>query len=503
MIVAIIYILVLSFLIYKIPFFRDNAFEFKKFRALNIVFLIKLMAGIGLTWVYTHYYPDRKAADIFKYYDDAKVMFSAFENGQYDDYFKMVFGFSNDNLHFDEAYYHKMNHWYRQYDFGTYNDNHTIIRFNALVMLFSFGSYHVHTVVICFLSLLGLMALYHAFEYFLPSKKKILFLSVFLMPSVLFWGSGVLKEGILLFALGFLFHSFFNLIIHKKRFLSNILMLGASIFLISINKTYWLLAIVPALACFSVVHFFKIDKAFLTYLGLYTLVFFGTLGMSSWFYENKVLETLSLKHRDFIAVAKGGVFLQNGREFARIAPDKKEYLDTISAKTFKIKPGSEYMYWKNENLTDTIFVKSSADTSTYTLVWDLPLAGSAIEMDQLKPTYGSLFRTAPKAMYNALAKPGLLSAKSMFERISSLENSLVLLFLILCTIWCRTGMNKNLFSLCFFLSVTILFLIGYTTPVAGAIVRYKVPALPFIILCGVIIFDTHRLKFFSDKPKSE
>ncbi len=501
MIIACIYVLIFSVIIHVAPFFENNVFGYKKFKALNAVFLLKVSCGFFLTWIYTSYYPDRQSADIFKYYDDAKIMFSAYEQGRYEDFFRMVFGFSNDSPYFDTNYYNHMNHWYRHYDFGTYNDNHTIIRFNALAMVISFGSFHAHTVFMCFISFWGLTALYKAFKEFLPNKEKVLFVSVFLLPSVLFWASGVLKEGILLFALGFLLHSFFNLIIHRQRILSNLIMLGFSVCLLIINKQYLLVAAVPALGCFLMVHVLNFKKPFLFYLGIYLMAAFGVYGYTAKFSEENILQTLSLKQRDFIAVSKGGVFIQNEKIFVRIAPDKKEFLDTLSKNTFRIKPGSSYMYWKNESLNDTLYAGNSIDTASYKLIWDLPLAGSTINIPKLEPTLASVFKTAPRALFNALAKPGLLSAKSFLERISAVENALILLFLIVCTLLCRTGMNKNLFALCFFLSITILFLIGYTTPVAGAIVRYKVPILPFIMLCGIVIFDTNKLKFLADKPK--
>ena len=98
---------------------------------------LKVLAGVGMYWLYTSYYPDRSTADIFKYFDDSKVMFDAlFE--QPGDYFKMLFGIANEGAHFDESYYQQMNHWFRKWERGIYNDSHTIIRFNALVRLFSF-----------------------------------------------------------------------------------------------------------------------------------------------------------------------------------------------------------------------------------------------------------------------------------------------------------------------------------------------------------------------------
>src|ERR1039458_397029 len=153
MILTCAYILLFCMLIFLLPFFKDNTIKPWAFVS---VFLLKMMAGFFLTWVYTYYYPDRQTADIFKYFDDSNVMFSAVTNHHYLDYLKMLTGIGNDNTYFDETYYYKMNHWYRHYDYGTYNDNHTIIRFNALSMLFSFGNFNVHTVFICFACLLGL-----------------------------------------------------------------------------------------------------------------------------------------------------------------------------------------------------------------------------------------------------------------------------------------------------------------------------------------------------------
>jgi hypothetical protein len=498
MVLSCIYILIFCALIYLLPFFKDNAMKRRFFIS---AFLLKIVAGFFLTWIYTSYYPDRQTADIYKYFDDSKIIFSAFKNHNYVDYLKMISGIGNDNTYFNETYYSKMNHWFRHYDFGTYNDNHTIIRFNALAMLFSFQNFNVHTIIMCFVCFLGLTALYKAFVSYFVHKEKLLFAALFLIPSVVFWSSGVLKEGILLVALGFLFFSFFHVFILRKHILLNAICLLASSFLILIDKNYILLAVVPALLCFYSVNKFNITRPLLFYLGFYMVAFFMGLFFSNLFLENNLLEIFSLKQRDFINVSKGGVFIQNDTYFVRIDPTKKIFLDTLSKNNFKIKPGSSYMYWTNENFTDTLYTQNSTDTMKYHLVWDLPIAGSTINISRLDPTLFSLFKTAPAALYNSLCKPSLFSAKSFLERFSALENACVLIFLIVCVWFKKHSYNRNLFALCLFICLVILLLIGYTTPVAGAIVRYKVPIMPFLLLCGILIIDEKRLKFFFKKPK--
>jgi hypothetical protein len=491
MLIAAFYIAFFLFLTWRMPFFRLEKIHRA---ALPAVFLLKLAAGFFLTWIYTSYYKDRSTADIYKYYDDAKVIYSAFENHHYSDYFKMISGLGNDNPYFDVQYYNKMNNWYRIYDFSAYNDNHTIIRVNALIMPFAFGSFHVHTVFMCFASLFGLTALYRCFAPHFAEKEKILFGIIFLVPSVLFWGSGVLKEGILLLALGFLFYSFWQLFVRRQHILLNILSFCLSVFLLLINKNYLLLAVAPALLCYFIVHRFALKRPLLFYGGFYL-----TALVLSLLFSHNLLENLSLKQRDFIAVSQGGVYLQNGRQFARIAPDKKEYLDTLSKSMFRIKPGSKYMYWNNTDLTDTIFVASSTDTSTYALVWDLPHAGSTISIAKVEPNLFSFIKTAPLALYNSLCKPGLFSAGSFLELVSALENTVVLIFLLGCLLRHKKTFDKNIFALCLFISLSILLLIGYTTPVAGAIMRYKVPVMSFLLMCGLVVLDETKIRFLSKK----
>ncbi|MGZ3861738.1 MAG: hypothetical protein ACXVPN_00360 [Bacteroidia bacterium] len=493
MLLVSLYIVLFIILIYTLPFFKENYIHRG---ALTGVFLIKIAAGFFLTWVYTKYYTERQAADIFKYFDDSKVMYSAFANHRYGDYLKMLIGIANDSPYFDKTYYDVMLNWYRAYDFN-YNDNHTIIRFNGFVMMFSGGNYNVHTVFMCFTGLFGLTALYKSFAEYFRGKEKLLFIALFLIPSVIFWSSGVLKEGILIFAMGLLFYTFMNAFIHKKNLIRNLILLLISVFLITINKNYLLYAIVPALLCYYIVYRFNIKRVFIFFGLMYITGCVGLMLVSP-----GILNELSLKQRDFIAVAKGGTYLKNDQYKIRIAPDKKEYLDTIAPKIFRIKPGSSYFCWKEGTPSDTIFVTNSSDTARFYLLWDYPEAGSTIQVEQLEPTIFSFIKNAPFALYSSLCKPGLFSSKSLFEKMAALENIATIIFLLLCIWFRKKEFEKKLLALCLFFSLTLLLLIGYTTPIAGAIMRYKVPLMPFLLMSGIVILDEKRLKFFSEKSGS-
>jgi len=174
-----LYIAFFSWLILKLRFFKVESISSWFFVG---VFFIKLLSALALTLIYTFYYTDRSTADIFKYFDDSKILFSAIHNNPLD-YLKIVTGFDSDAPQL-KPYYLDCNFWYKKFNYMLYNDNRTIIRFNAIVMLFSFGKFFVHNVFMSFLSFIGLMGIYKVFISKFEDKKWELLLVIFLVPSV-------------------------------------------------------------------------------------------------------------------------------------------------------------------------------------------------------------------------------------------------------------------------------------------------------------------------------
>lgn len=241
-------------------FFNDDTIPKYWFIA---VFGIKLIVSIALTMIYTNYYTDRNTADIFKYFDDSKVMFNALKTNPID-YFKMLLGIQNDTPYFNITYYDKMRFWYSEYPTNIFSDSHTIIRFNAFVHLFSFGHFHVHNVFINFISLVGLTAIYKTAINYIKQSKKMVFYAIFFAPSVLFWGSGLLKEGIIFLGLGMLLLHMHQLSI--KICWKSTLIVFLSIVLISYTKMYILAALFPAIVGLIIYKKGLKQNAFLAYI---------------------------------------------------------------------------------------------------------------------------------------------------------------------------------------------------------------------------------------------
>lgn len=419
---SLLYTLVFAWIILKSKFFSLQGISKK---AVIGVFLLKITAGVLMFFIYSFYYTDRATADIFKYFDDSKVMYDAlFKNPL--DYFRMLTGIANDSPYFDQ-YYQQMNNWYRVFESNIYNDSHTIIRFNAFIRLFSFGYYNVHTVFICFLSLIGQAALYKFFYSFMKDKRRELFFAVFLMPSVVFWGSGVLKEGLLLFAMG-MFLYYLGKLLNRKTIIKSIVLIALSTLLLLYTKYYIFIILLPLTLAYVWCRLTRPRLILLKYAVVLLLFALIGLNIHHIFPGYNVLQIIAQKQNDFVGLA--------------------------------------------------IEMKS----------------GSLISERLLQPDLGDMLLSFPTAFYNTLVRPYIFEAKSFIMLFAAAENLMILFLIILTLIFS----SRKAFALPEFYLVLMFFtgtfiLTGLTTPVIGAMVRYKVPAMPFLMISLLFLINKEKL----------
>jgi len=470
------------------------------------IFLLKILFGATLWAVYTFYYSDRMTADIYKFFDASQVMYNAFWTNK-EDFFRLLFGMQNDHEYFEQNYQTYMINWTQKYASDFNHETHTMIRFNTILRFFSLGGYYqVHSIFMCFISLTGLTAIYKTFSVHLKGKGKLLTAAVFLAPSVLFWGSGVLKEGLLIFALGMLIYSFYQLIL-KGFSIKGIIWICFSAFLLSITKLYILIAIVPCLIAMLLAAKSPLKHPLINYV--ITIGFFTLIGanLHHIFNTRDYLDFLAKKQWNFINTSKGGAYLErtieektdtiyiSSEHLNKIIKFKQEKFARFITYC-KLKPGTPYYLTSIERPINSA-ITATDDTLIYQMYMDLGSPGSAISIPQLEASLWSYIKSVPNALVNTLLRPFLWEAKSPLLLISAIETFIIFLIGIACLTFMKSSfslMEKNLlyFSITF---VLIIFcLAGLTVPILGAIARYKVPAMPFLLIIFVLILDKEKLK---------
>jgi hypothetical protein len=496
-ILAVLYFLLFCFIISKFSFFKDAQLSMKLIFA---VLSVKCLGCFAYYWVYFVYYPANFSGDSVSTMHDARIIYDALPNHP-GDFFRMVFGFHS-NLDSDplyEPYFQYIQKWGRA-DVTTeffLNDNRTPIRINALIMLISFGSYAVHAFVMLALSFIGQFAFYKAFKLYFHGKELLLAAVIFIAPSVLFWTSGVLKEPIAIFLSGIFVYAFMQLFVNnllKAKYVSGLIF---AVLFFLILKPYILVLLLVPLTLFALVKKYQVKRIVVFYVvSLAIIAVCGLLVLKTLFHKD-VINTIVVRQNDFVNLSKGGIFFLNDQNYVRL-----EYKDSAQCELadreknlYRLKPHAHLMYWNIHRLRDTIYVTDNRDTALYTLLNSCAPAGSGIDMKRLEYSFGSFAALLPQAFFNVLCKPFFIDAHSFMELVASLENLLFFGFILCCFIFGkRTGVDTNVLMLCITVVITSFLLVGITTTVMGAIVRYKVPFIPFLLMVPLLYLDPARLK---------
>jgi hypothetical protein len=424
------YYSMLLLILKKWSFFKNSGIPFK---TLGLLFTLKFIFGLSIYFVYTYYYTDRKTADIFKYFDDAKYLYENVYKISPIQFWKIIFGIQNQSTEIHNLLV-KTNYWFKPFTSNVFNDNTTIIRFNAVIYLFFFFFYHVHTLVLSMLSFIGLTSIFRIYSEKFSTRKTELIIACFLIPSLLFWGSGVLKESILLFGIGVFLFAFTRLIYTKNKSLY-IGIIVLTIGLLAITKTYVLILLIPSIFSWILSHYTKTKKVGLVFIlfniGLMIIAFnVGKIDARLDF-----LSDLKYKQKDFINVAN---------------------------------------YTK---------------------------AGSTIHVKALTNSSWSFVKSMPEAFINGLLRPTIFEIKNVFFAFSAFENFSILVLIVLVVLFFKKPTHAQLPYLYFgiYFSVLLSILIGWTVPVLGAIVRYKIPCLPFAFSSLLLCIDFPKLKNYLKK----
>ena len=471
-------------LFYSLSFYKNSGINPP---IISILFAIKIISGVGLLFVYTYFYQDRKTGDVFKYLDDSKIIWH-YSKTNLVVYFKILFGIDNYNKEVATVLNY-LDHWDLEGNVNFINDSRLIIRFNLLLYPFSGGNQYIHLVVLGLWSFTGQVAIYRTFVLIFNEKIKSL-IAVFFIPSFVFWSSGILKEGVLIGFLGlFLWFTFCYFKSGKKSHLLIFIVMWLGVLF---SKFYVAFCLIPLTFIFCYTPNLKTKIAIL--FGV-IFCFFSYL-----FFTNndsiieKPLKLLSEKQQQFINVSKGGYFIEQAKDTFRIDYD-------LGTTAIKMCGDSGYLSRKIVgyafvNLRDTKLVEiRTGKTNSFKILKKLPGAKSNIEINEIDGLEGFI-KNIPEYFLNVLIRPLPKETRNIFQLITLVENISVVIFFVLSLVWFKqVKKNEIAWMLCFLLYIFLLFiLIGSTTPVIGAIVRYKIPALPFLWIMILVMFDESKFR---------
>lgn len=249
--------------------------------------LTKFVIGAVVFYLFTVHYPVRSDADIFKYFDDAVVLsnYMKVENSS------IVPIMINSEVPPEVG--PRLKSWYSGGGFNLFDSSRVMVKLHVVLLLFSFGSYHVHSFFFAFLSFLGCVALLKSLKRY-SSINLWALLGCMMLPSFQLWSSAPLKESISVWLLMFSVARFYDFLnTDSRKQLSFSLMVLLPLYVI---KPFYVLLLVPCIICAVLVKDALAKKYLLiAFMGV-VLLWFSDLLLGSF----SPIDMMARKQADFL-----------------------------------------------------------------------------------------------------------------------------------------------------------------------------------------------------------
>ena len=121
----------------------------------------------------------------------------------------------------------------------------------------------------------------------------------------------------------------------------------------------------------------------------------------------------------------------------------------------------------------------------------------------------SIIKSTPQAFLNSMFRPFLTDVHgNPMILLAALENIFIALLVLVCLLSFKSHSGKMdpIVIFCLIFTILLFILIGLITPVLGAIVRYRIVALPCMLFVLIYYYDRQtlfrRLSFLFPKHKN-
>jgi hypothetical protein len=402
-------------------------------------------------------------------------------------YFQLLTGVGESTELINKYLY--MTEYWSAGDLTLINDSKNVIRVHSIIHFFSGNSVMIHLSVLCLLSLFAVKNFYLAFHKYSVQSKAFFFWVFLLVPSTIFWTSSLLKEPLLFFGMSLLAYS----LLAEKNIWKKVVLLFLSIILMIGFKPYILVCLLVTLFAYIVYHYLFKYKLLPTLLFLIGFLFLSGFMLDK--PRETVVHYLTRKQFDFVNVGKGGLHVLADSCIYYFQPFQYENLEMEGLDVKLLKPVDAYIIHFGST-QKPIPVHLIPKGEVWKKYYFAPGCASFIETTPISNSAIQLLKNIPEALTNSILRPFISDQGSKLKYFSFTEVWFVFSFLIFALIKRRT-LNNNEKGLIFILTlfaVLLFLLIGWTTPVIGAIARYRFPAQLAMILIGLIILKPFNLK---------
>ncbi|WP_462252244.1 hypothetical protein [Ekhidna sp.] len=301
-----------------------------------------------------------------------------------------------------------------------------MVRITTILGLFSFRSYAGASIILSSFVFLSSWLMYSSLTRIYSKATNSLACAILFLPSIIFWGSGILKDSVVLGCVFIIIWVFIDFFEFKKVRPHKIILLVFSLYIVYLVKIYVLITLMPS------------------------IVF--------WLYLKNINAIRSLAVKLLIAPILVILFISISYFVAlKIGEGNSRYSLEEIPKWSQI-TAYDIAYWTGKD------------------------AGSTYSLGDHDGTWNSMLRIAPNAIITSIFRPYPWEVNNILMAFSSIESFVFLLLYLTLVIKSKWNILwfKNHSILSFFILFTIVFgfAVGSSTFNFGSMVRYRIPMLP-------------------------
>jgi len=327
-----------------------------------------------------------------------------------------------------------------------------VITISSLINTIGLRAFMPTTILAATFSYIGVWKLFIFFTDFYPHLAKRMAIAVLFVPSVIFWGSGVMKDTYTFAASAWFVFNIYMVFYKKQKIPLNIFLGIINALIIIAIKPYIFAALFPG-----------------------TIIWLSFDRIKS--IKNKVLAAFMLP---FMITIGFGIILI-------VLSSLKGQLGAYSDLDKSLK--------KAQIIQEDLLRSEQYGYNSYNI-------------GKIDGTVSGMLRVAPMAIIAGMYRPFLWEARNPVMLISGLENFILLILTLYLLVKLKIArFFQFIFSdpiLIFSVLFTVLFMfaVGMASANFGALVRYKIPAMPFFVASVFIMLDKYKVyKEKRDTPK--
>ena len=412
-----------------------NIAQFQEYKYFTKGLVFKLLGVSAFISIYLFYYG---GGDTINYFKGARavgnLLLEDFEKG-----FAVLFNTSSNYNHLSSfnssTGYPAVYMWRDPSTFG-------VSRYSALFYLLGAKSFVTTSFLVCCFSYIGIWKFYRLLNMLYPGYEKGLAYIVLFLPSIAFWGSGIMKDSYTVSAACWLTYNFYMVFILRKKVIVNSIFLLFNLFIIVNMKPYVILSLLPGIILW-------LNSAYLKQI------------------KNIFLKILIFPLISVVILLIGVYVFQNLSSLMGVYGEVDSAIEQAQVIRSDLLRSDQY-------------------------------GSNNYDIGKFDGSFISLISVAPNAIFTALFRPFLWEIGSPTMIFSALENFILIVFTFFTLIRISpfsvlgTLVKEPFLFYCLIFSILFAFGVGIAGTNFGAMVRYKTPLMPFFFSMIYLLFKNNK-----------